>query len=111
MVKITIVYSDKLPISIEAVGHSGYEERGKDIVCSAVSVLMFTAMESINEVAKVNLNTEMDEKTAYMKFEIPKDISKKQISDCEIILKTIIIGLKGVARSYKQYVTLKEEVR
>lgn len=30
-------------------GHSGYAENGKDIVCSAVSILLYTLVEAIDE--------------------------------------------------------------
>lgn len=38
MTEITLGYSKEI-IEVSVVGHSGYAERGKDIVCSAVSAL------------------------------------------------------------------------
>jgi uncharacterized protein YsxB (DUF464 family) len=34
---------------IESKGHAGYGEKGKDIVCSAVSILLYTLVDSIDE--------------------------------------------------------------
>ena len=32
-----------------AFGHSGFSERGKDLVCSAVSILVYTLIDSIDK--------------------------------------------------------------
>lgn len=37
--------SKNLELNIE--GHAGYAEKGKDIVCSAVSILFYTLVESL----------------------------------------------------------------
>jgi uncharacterized protein YsxB (DUF464 family) len=34
---------------IHAKGHANYAERGKDIVCASVSILIYTLIESIDE--------------------------------------------------------------
>ena len=44
MINITVVTYNQKIITIEATGHSGYEEAGKDIVCSAVSSIVITTI-------------------------------------------------------------------
>jgi uncharacterized protein len=39
-------------MQIHAVGHAGYAEHGKDIVCAAISTIMQTALLGIQAVAE-----------------------------------------------------------
>lgn len=41
-----------------ASGHAGFAESGKDIVCSAVTVLMRTAMQVFSETSGIELKTD-----------------------------------------------------
>ena len=45
MIHITIKYDEWFDIQIE--GHAGYAEKGKDIVCAAVSALYQTLVHTI----------------------------------------------------------------
>lgn len=45
MIHITIKYDEWFDIQIE--GHAGYAEKGKDIVCAAVSALYQTLVQTI----------------------------------------------------------------
>ena len=75
---------------LEVKGHAGYAERGKDIVCAAVSVLVFTFIEVNKD--KVELDTfNNDEITANLKG-----------ADTEYLTT----GLKFVENEYPGYVQL-----
>jgi len=45
-------YLDNGEMKIHAVGHAGYAEHGKDIVCAAISTIMQTALLGIQAVAQ-----------------------------------------------------------
>ena len=50
MVTITTKHNfDERVLCIEANGHAGYAEAGKDIVCASVSILLYTLARSIIE--------------------------------------------------------------
>lgn len=51
MIKIK-AYLDNGEMKIHAVGHAGYAEHGKDIVCAAISTIMQTALLGIQAVAQ-----------------------------------------------------------
>ena len=40
MIKITFLEKDDKVVKIEAIGHALFDEKGKDIVCSAVSAIL-----------------------------------------------------------------------
>ena len=50
MVTITTKHNfDERVLCIEASGHAGYAEAGKDLVCASVSILMYTLAHAIIE--------------------------------------------------------------
>ncbi|MHC1722746.1 MAG: ribosomal-processing cysteine protease Prp [Aminipila sp.] len=82
---VRIVYTDN---QIRASGHANYEEHGKDIVCAAVSTLLYTlattgTMETIKDTTTV------------------KSQDKKAV-------KLVLDGLKLIAEEYPQNVEVIE---
>ena len=49
MVQIRLEIGEDGTCEIHAKGHANYAERGKDIVCASVSMLIYTLIESIDE--------------------------------------------------------------
>lgn len=49
MVRIQMKIGEDGTCEIHAKGHANYAERGKDIVCASVSILIYTLIESIDE--------------------------------------------------------------
>ena len=49
MVQIWLEIGEDGTCELIANGHANYAERGKDVVCASVSILIYTLIESINE--------------------------------------------------------------
>ena len=49
MIRIKMITESKGSYELHAKGHALYSKSGQDIVCAAVSVLIFTLLESIDE--------------------------------------------------------------
>lgn len=92
---------------VECVGHSGYGVEGEDIVCSAVSSIVQTALLGILGVAKVNTKYKIDEALPSFKFTIPADISKQERTACDNILETMLLGLSDLYRGYSDFIELE----
>jgi len=111
MIKVTIFkdregYIGRYNIS----GHAGYDIKGKDIVCAAVSVLAQTTLISLVEVCGVReniLDYEIDEKKGIIDVSLPKTIDRSLRMKTEIVLKTLEVGIKSILENYPEYVTLK----
>ena len=86
----------------EASGHAGYSRFGKDIVCAAVSALLETHVNSVDELTKAHSVFEADENTGYMKFTI-KDYDN---SDVQLLYKSLRLGLEGIEDSYPKNLKL-----
>ena len=86
----------------EATGHSGYAEEGSDIVCAGISALLFTFVNSIDELTDADIEVECDDETGYMKAIVSNYKSEK----VQTLFKSLHIGLKGIEDSYKKYLKL-----
>ena len=53
MIKIKIFYQHENLVGIECKGHSGYADKGEDIICAAVSVLIQSLKLGCMEVLKL----------------------------------------------------------
>ncbi len=92
----------KLKCGITIKGHAHYAEPGKDIVCAAVSVLVQTLIQSVEELTADKIEYSMSPGTVDIKFWCLSDQSK-------VLIDAFFIGVKGVAISYPAYVKVIEE--
>ena len=75
-------------LGFELFGHSGYDELGKDIVCSAVSSAVYMVINTLSDVFNIDFEVlDIKEEIAYFKFKI----SNENFYIC----KYIMIGLKN----------------
>jgi uncharacterized protein YsxB (DUF464 family) len=92
-------------LELEIKGHAGQNEKGKDIVCSAISTLFYTlarsVVESGNMLTKKPIIKNKDG-NGYIKCS-PK---KEYAGNIARSFWTILIGFEMVANEYKDFVTL-----
>lgn len=89
-------------------GHAGYTDAEYDMVCTAISVLATTAINAIESVANVKpIYNIIDEDSGTMDITLPINISKSQMYDCQIIIKTMIQGLKDIQEEFPEYINLE----
>ena len=88
-------------------GHAGYDAYGKDIICSAVSVLSQNAVNSIESFTKDKFNVNI-EQSGDLWFRFIGNISRESI----LLLDSMILGFSSVREAYgSQYIeVLFEEV-
>lgn len=90
-------------------GHAGYEETGKDIVCSGVSAVSGTAVIGIERLLKVKPKIDVDSGKGYMRCIIPSDIPQGKMKEVNLILETMTLGLKDISTKYKQFVKVLDK--
>ena len=90
-------YSDRITLR----GHANYAEIGKDIVCSAVSVLVQTLVQSVETLTADRIEYNMQPGTVDIKFWCLSDPSK-------VLIDAFFIGIKGVAESCPACVKVNE---
>jgi uncharacterized protein len=88
--------------SLIVEGHSGFNTKGKDIVCAGVSVLILTFGLTIQQLSEIDFKL-IDGKEYVIKI----NGFKKEIADELIGISIFLItGLKAVAEKYKNNVKL-----
>lgn len=59
MTQVTLVKSkDGAVLKCKALGHAGFAKSGNDIVCSAVTILMRTALQLFSETSGIDFQTD-----------------------------------------------------
>jgi uncharacterized protein YsxB (DUF464 family) len=82
-------------------GHAHYAEPGKDIVCAAVSVLVQTLIQSVEELTADKIEYSMSPGAVDIKFWCLSDQSK-------VLIDAFFIGIKGIAKAHPENVRLTE---
>jgi uncharacterized protein YsxB (DUF464 family) len=87
MIEIVVfIDKEKNITGLKISGHAGYDEEGEDIVCAGVSALGYTLINSMEQIAKVNVKPKVE--SGYIEYELLDDISDKQFEVSQTILKT-----------------------
>ena len=103
MINIKLFFQDKILIGIESKGHSGYSEKGSDIICSAVSVLMQSLVLGLSEISKINgLECEINDKIPLIKITWPKEFDSK----INVLTNTVSESLKQIAQQNSDYIKI-----
>jgi uncharacterized protein YsxB (DUF464 family) len=104
MLTITAKFSAAKLRSISSEGHAGFADEGEDIVCAAVSTLMQALLVGLEDVLGLkDVKLARDAKRPRMTVEwADGGVSAQQIAS------TVLLSLKGVARSYPAFVSITE---
>ena len=108
MTAITLAKDDgERRLSLTVGGHAGYGERGRDIVCAAVSILTYTLAKNIDTARERGVRTEasirLDEGDAHILCTADDPDAYRALL---CIFRVIGEGYALLAESYPHHVTL-----
>ena len=83
-------------LTIRVEGHAGYAEKGKDIVCSAVSILLYAYAA---ELLKQGISGELRDDG-----EVLEITPSRPTEQARIAFETAVTGLGMLAETYEGYV-------
>ncbi|NLX61568.1 MAG: ribosomal-processing cysteine protease Prp [Tissierellia bacterium] len=113
MTKVTLYRNNKgYIVRYKVLGHSGYDIKGKDIVCAAVSCLSQTvliALVKVLNIPEADIDYSIDEDIGLLDVKIPLNMPYDKLEEVNIVLKTFEVGIKSIMESYPGYVTLSYE--
>lgn len=99
--------SDNL-VSVELSGHADSTNSGYDLVCCAVSVLSQSILIGLTEV--LGLEVDYSIENGFLSFSL-ENMSEDEIEKCQVLMRTMLLGLKRIELSYGKYIsTCVEEV-
>ncbi|HHV43815.1 MAG TPA: ribosomal-processing cysteine protease Prp [Firmicutes bacterium] len=98
-------------IGFHAAGHSGYAERGYDIVCAAVSALTLTVTKGLIEQVGLNPTVRQGPGELFCRIDNYGALSPGEKHAADLLLQTLLGGLKEIVDQYPDFVRLRLERR
>ena len=105
MTTVIVTRKDDHIVLVESEGHTGYAEEGSDIVCSALSTVLQTALLGLIRVANIDVAYETRE--GYLRYELPRGITSEAQHSADIILDTMLEGVMDLSQGYSKYIKLE----
>mgnify|MGYP000696504362 CR=1 FL=1 len=106
MITVTIHRSNDSYAGFKVVGHAGYAEEGYDIICAAVSVLVFNTLNAIESYTDDTMNVVTNDEAGLVDVVFESPVSDR----AKLLLDTMILGLTGIEKQYgKKFLRLKFE--
>lgn len=103
MINITFQKKDKKIVSFNISGHAESVDEGYDLVCCAVSAISITIANGITEILNIDAPTKVED--GFLSLNL-KDVSKAKVEECQVLLETMVLGLKNVEDSYGDYINI-----
>lgn len=105
MTKVTIWHSSQGEIvGYTSQGHSGYGEKGSDILCASISALLQTTILGLQNLLQLDLQLFIEPDKPVMQCIISDFKNKK--AESQLILKTMILGLDEISKQYPQFIKI-----
>lgn len=94
-------------VGFKIEGHAGFEQKGQDIVCAAVSILAQTTAASIQEILQVEPEVlRVQDGNLICRIGDLKEPDKKK--GVQLLLESMVLGLKETSRNYPGYLEIKQ---
>ena len=107
MIKVTVFEdSDRVVRGFKLTGHAGYGEEGQDIVCAAVSALVFSAYNSIETFTEDDFEGSADERSGDFQLRFSGEISPES----KLLMNSLVLGLEDIEKTYGEpYIKIRFE--
>ena len=105
MIQVTLYIDPETDqiLGFHTLGHAEYKNSGFDIICSAVSALVITTINSIEQLAGDEVVCFEDDESGEIEFNFTGSPSEK----AELLLQSMVIGLTGIRDAYgKEYLNV-----
>ena len=96
-------------VRLNAEGHSGYGPKGTDIVCSALTVLLRTVMEVLENTEGLDLETEFPS-PGILAFQV-KGFQVGNLEKLRFSAEILSRGLKDLQEEFPENVQLREIIQ
>ena len=91
-------------IGFKSVGHAGAGECGQDVVCAAISALIINTINSIETFTDDKFDYTINaKKFGYIRYRLKGTGSE----EAQLLLKSLLLGIKGVRRENQKYIKVR----
>ena len=87
-------------------GHSGYSEKGSDIVCAAISTVVTMAEATINDVCGAKAKVRVKEDDARITLTLPASCDEEDA--VQAVLSGLMLTLISLREDYEDYIEVLE---
>lgn len=106
MIKVSIYEKNGRRVGFKCSGHAGSDEKGKDIVCASVSVLVINTINSIEKLTSVEVYCKENEKKGLIEYMLKSE--PDNVTD--ILFGSLVIGLTSICSEVEEkYISIKFE--
>ena len=107
MTKITIFYENENTIcGFRIEGHSGYSEKGSDIVCAAVTTASMTVVNGLSDVVGIKVKTKI--RDGFLECTLPDNLGEAERYGAKVLTDSMLLTLKNIEEQYKDYIVIIE---
>ena len=108
MVKVEFVRSLGKIVSFKIKGHAMPKKKHVhiDLICAAISSISQTTVIGIEEVLKIKVKYCIED--GFLNLDLEGQTSK-DIERCQVLLETMMLGLKSVEITYGKYINVETE--
>ena len=106
MIRVMIEKRDGYIGGFKLSGHAGYDDYGKDIICSAMSMLAINTTNSLRMLADECPTVEQDEEEGFLSV----GFDHRPNEHADLLLRSFELGVQGVIDQYgSEFVSLVYE--
>lgn len=95
---------DQRILAFSVTGHSGYAQRGNDIVCAGISAVVQTTILGLQDVLGIDCTGAQAD--GELHCALPADLPHESADLAELLLRTMLAGLTALAEAYADYVRI-----
>ena len=106
MTKCEFFTEDDRITGFSVSGHSGYAEKGSDIVCAAISAVVTMAEATINEVCGAKAKVRVKEDDARISLTLPASCDEEE--SVQAVLAGMLLTLCSMRDDYPDYIEVLE---
>ena len=108
MIRLCFFERNGVICGFDCEGHSGYGEKGSDIVCAAVSAAVDLVESTVNDIAKVGAEVVVDKQKARVRLVLPDKMGKEARPVSESVLLAMYKTLSGYESEYGKYLSVSK---
>lgn len=114
MIAVSIKKDDQGLINgFRCSGHAGYCKKGSDIVCAAVSALVFTSVLALEKLLELPLTVNQDDDGGIVDccwVNVSEGYDNKRVYETDLIIKVMLLGLTEIQQQYPEFLRIEVEV-
>ena len=108
MTTVTFLTEESRIIGFDAIGHSGWDEEGNDIVCAAITSAVRLVDATINTVKGLCAPVKVHEESATISLRLPGGLSQTNEATCQNLLTGLMVFFAELHDEYPENIEVME---